>query len=197
MFVNDALNTKLEPFVLTVDRFYRGMAGTIDAPLSLGAGTPAIGELSVAVSELAGLRLDTADELYALIDVNELSHFDLNQDLHALATVESGKTGTTTGVILTMNLKGVSSAEAFTDAKVAPDSTITFPTFNCTASIPKDTAKQAAAAKGLFVADRFIMLAITCTNKGDAAADDIRLLSITLFGTAAFLTADGHPKQMT
>lgn len=175
-----------------------GLQTAAGVSVSLAQATALHQELSIAASELSGVQMRTGDELYFVLDPKaELWDFDLTHDLRFQVVAESENTNANSGVIWDLAVKGVSSAEAFSDAKVTPDGTITFATLGaCTAGVPLKTVEAGAGVANELVNDEFIMLALTLTADGALAATDITLICLRLWGTLNF-TVDTGIRQMT
>jgi hypothetical protein len=171
---------------------------------SLGAGAPAMIELSVAAAEQNGLLLDTADEVYWRVPLlGRLSKFNFSHDIHSRLLFETGGNITPTGADFRLAAKGVANGEAFSDAKVSPDVSLDYPDFVTTAgAIAAATGwmgwQSGGSLNGLFepagVPDLFLQVAVTLNSRGSAAADQIRLLGVELRGTQAFASSTGFRK---
>ncbi len=180
--------------------------GTPNVYRSLGAGAADIGEVSVAAAEQNGVAVSTADELYWKVPIKgRLGKFNLDHDIQCRLHVETGGNITPTGADFRLAAKGIAQGEAFTDAKSSPDVSIIFPLIVTAAgavlfATPAPTATTdpwiGMNAAGLFVADLFLMFALTCNSDGDAAADQIRVLGVELRGTQAFASSFGA-RQIT
>ncbi len=93
---------------------------------SLGAGGQ-LEPVSVAAAEAHGFAMTDADEIYWLLDMEELWDANLQQDLHfrVLAETETAAAAAT-AVIFSLAAKGFASGVALTDCKSTPDGSITF-----------------------------------------------------------------------
>lgn len=170
------------------------MQGLVRASgLSLGAGTPGEGELSDTASELQGISLDAADEVYFMLDPLDWD-IDLARDIQA-AVAFTLVTGTQTGIIFTLDMKGVANGQALGDCKVTPDATKIFPTLaaNGVSNSINKTALASMGVPGTFAADDVIACALTMTNIGTAAADAIKLLYVEFVYTLKLTNALGRP----
>lgn len=171
--------------------------GTDGIPLSLGAGTPGFAEM-IAAAEQAGLALDTNDEVYFLIDrEDELWDADLDEDVRVILKCTSKKAGTHAGIDFQVDLKGVAADQALSDAKVSPDASLTMPVMTITDGAGKSAeVEHHANAPGVFKDDRWLMVAVTLTDKGDGAADDLFLNRVVIRYTRAICHPSGR-RQIT
>lgn len=188
---DEAMPTRLARRVL-----YPQQAGLALTTASLGAG----GQLAeqLAAAELVGFDLDTGDELYWLLSVNDLlADFDLTKDLRLRLTVYQSSADSDTGFIMSAAIKGVAEGANLSDAKSSPDGSITFPAKSLTATAVNTIGPMAfnVEDKG-FASDELLMLAVTCDNVGTASADEVGLLYVTLYGTRKIMD-DSGVRQLT
>lgn len=172
-----------------------GLITAAGVSTSLGVGGQHA-ELSEAAAELSGVSMATADELYFLIDREELRYMDLTKDLQCEVVFESGTSGGSTGAVWKAFIKGTASGAALGDAVASPDGSITFDAVGNggTSFIKKTGRKPFNLTSGVLNADEVIVLAIELDAAGSAAADDIRLMLVRLFGTFAPYTDDAVPQ---
>jgi hypothetical protein len=151
--------------------------------VSLG-GAPGgqIAEL-VAAAELNGLSMDTADEVYDIVDFNA-ADFDLAQDIHARLIYIDTAAAIDGSISWTIDMKGLAVGEAVGDAKATPDGTATFvnATTTATPNLVKATEWAALQVAGEMTADILTMYAVTLTSRGDAAADELMLIAVQFRG---------------
>lgn len=154
------------------------------AGTSLGAGGQ-IAELSAGASEVHGASMDTADEVYFLVDPKgeDLGDADLTKDLSLELLFESAGGDQDTGVIWGADIKGIAAVEAIGDTKVAADGTIAFDamTIDAPSKLNLTPRRGFKLASGALAADQLIGLAVTLTSRGDASADEIRLIAARLY----------------
>lgn len=182
----DDIGIKHKRGIVTIPRsaFLVGAAG---ASTGLGVGTPAEAEL-LTTSELAGISMDTADEIYALIP----NIWDANQahDIEGRIVWVNMKAGAAAGVDWTMHVKGMGDAEAISDAKVSADGSAVFAASTATAVNVQRVTEWAPLSLLEAVAgednqwktrnDPTLAVAVTLADKGDAAADEVRFVMAQL-----------------
>lgn len=141
---------------------------------SYGAGAPVESELSDTASELGGIALDAADEVYFMLNPRKWD-IDLTRDIQALVGFTAA-TGAQTGIIFTLDVKGVAAGQALGDCKSTPDATLIFPAKTAgVANALNETVFASLGVQGTFVGDSVIACALTMTSIGTAAADVIKL----------------------
>lgn len=184
-------------------KYFRFFEGIDAAGASLGAGVPPVGEVSVAAAEYMALPVDTGDEAYCLFDPQgDLGQFDLGKDIAAQIVFESANAAPT-GIILAIAMKGVAEGVAVSDAKVTPDGSVTFATQNgggaglvkatnwAALGVAGELHTETPALSGNFVPDQLIQVAVTLTDRGASAADQIRLIALRLRGTRRLFNSRG------
>lgn len=165
--------------------------GTPNLVTGLAAGTPTLAAEVLATTHIKGIPLDTSDEIYWYLDVKSaLWEMDLLQDFQlGLSLYHTG--GADTGVDFTATIKGFAAGAAITDAKVAPDGSITFPAAALTAaSFNEIGRKNFGLTSGVFgqhsehaAADVGVVVTLTLADRGTASANEIHLMAATLYGT--------------
>lgn len=176
------------------------MAGVISQgaalDTTLGVGTTASlqSELSVAGSELTGFAVQAVNaEVYFMLDrYGHLWDCDFSRPIHVQFDWEHGSADADTPSF-TIDFKGVTAAEAISDAKSTPDLTLTY------ASVPVLAVAGAIVQSGwkstgvqsAWASDKKILGAITCTNLGSASANEIKLLGLMLRYTPEYCNDDG------
>jgi len=175
---------------------------------SFGAGGQ-IAEVSVGDAEVVGFSVNTADELYWLVDMPW--DIDLRRDILAEVLWESAKSGATAGVAHTLHIKGLAAGAALTDAKSSADGSIAWTAQGCAApGVLALTGRKPFNVAGTFCTeagssqfprelsaqDEMLLVAYTMTDIGDAAADNIRLLAVRLFYSAEICHYSGK-RQVT
>jgi len=158
---------------------------------SYGAGAPVEGELSDTASELGGIALDAADEVYFMLNPRKWDA-DWTRDIHALVGFTL-VTGSQTGIIFTLDMKGVAAGVLLGDAKVTPDVSKAFPTLAAVAvsNALNETLWTPMNVPGVFVGDSVIACALTMTSIGTAAADAIKLSYIDFRYTVGLTDENG------
>ena len=159
---------------------------------SYGAGAPVESELSDTASELGGIALDASDEVYFMLNPRKWD-IDLSRDIQALVGFTL-VTGGQTGIIFTLDMKGVAAGALLGDAKVSPDATKVFPAVTAAAvsNALNETVFASMGVPGVFVGDSVIACALTMTSIGTAAADAIKLTYID-FRYSLGLTDENGP----
>jgi hypothetical protein len=173
--------------------------GATNSPLTgLGAG-PAVAAEVVAAAEVAGVAMDTADELYFVVSKARLleAGFDLEEDIHARVECAFTDSSAVANVDWTLHAKGVAAGAALTDAKSSADGVCTFPAIGSDAvGRVEATPWQPLVAAGVFKDDLLVLFAVTLADKGTATADLTWLLGVTLRGQRR-LTAEDGVKKLT
>lgn len=175
------------------------LEGAPNLEASLGAGTPAIIESAgVTASELAGFRLDAADEVYTLLGLGDLD-IDLSRDVHArvvYAVEEAAKSGQ----LWAAWIKGLkfSTEELLSDAKVAADGTIAWAAepANVGAGAIKATPWRSFNITNVLAGDDYAMIAVELDGLGTATADKVFFQALELRWTRAMTAAD-ETRQLT
>lgn len=169
--------------------------GTPNLITTLGAGTPNIAELSVAASELSGFNVDTADEIYWLLDIaGDAWDIDLTRDIHCEIVFDAGTNGSRSGIIWKSYCKGIAANQAISDALVSPDGTITFPTITQpgVASALLKTARKPFLVPNVFATDEALAVVVELNSRGTAAADELKFMYARLWYTLSACHASGR-----
>ena len=172
--------------------------GTPNLLNGLGAGTPSVLANSVAASELAAVALDSNDEVYCLLD---LAEFFVNRETDFSAQLCFEVAGTSeTGIDFSMHMKGIVAGAAFSDAKSSADKSITFAAaVNTLAGELVITERRSFGFKKgsthELVSDDMIQFAITLDDKGTAAANEIHLHSVRIFGETKMSSSSGSQEK--
>lgn len=173
---------------------FEGLQGAAGVHVSLGVGGQQA-EVSAGAANYNGISMATADTVYFLLTPRW--DMDLSRDFWATIGWEM-PTGTDTGVIWKLDMKGVAKGEAVSDAIVAPDASKVFGAVsgNGVNSAICEAGPAAMACAGLFqpagVPDKVIQCAVTLNNSGDASADEIRLLYVDFAYTVGMTTDEAR-----
>lgn len=170
--------------------------GTPNILASLGAGTPDISEAGVAAAEQAGIKMDTADEVYGRVDLKELD-FNPNFDMLGQVVYQVGE-ASKSGIDWLLSIKGVANLAAESDAKVSPDGLATFAAgSNVNAGAIVTTEMRAfGLTAGVLADDELLQIAAELDDKGTATADNIWLIAVRLWFTRRLESARGV-REMT
>lgn len=170
--------------------------GSPNLMAALGAGTPDVSEGGVAAAEQAGIKMDTADEVYGWVDPKEL---DINPNFDMLGQIvyqvgEASKSA----IDWLLSIKGVAAGAAASDAKVSPDGLATFAAgSNTTAGAIIVTEMRAfGLTKGVLADDELLQICAELDDKGTATADNIWLVAVRLWFTRRLESARGV-REMT
>ena len=170
-----------------------GLQGAAGVSVSLGVGGQQA-EVSPNTCEYNGVTMATSDELYFLLNPRKWD-CDFSRDIQALIGFQL-TTGADTGVLWDLHMKGVAVGQALSDAKASADATKAFPAVS---GVPAgsvndgllETVWASMNCAGLFVGDSMIQCAVTLTNSGDAAGDEIRLLYVDFRYSVSLLDPNG------
>ena len=159
----------------------------------LGSGTPSLAEI-VAAANVVGLAMDAADDITWLLTQADLWNFDLtNHDILAEIIYASTGGAADTGIVWKAFIKGIAAAAALSAVTTSADGTITFATETDTGADAIDvTERQAFNVAGLLSSDPLIGVTAELDSIGIAAADEIHLICMNLYGTHAMCSAAGR-----
>ena len=158
----------------------------------LGSGTPSLAE-PVAAANVVGLAMDAADDITWLLTQAALWNFDLSRDILAEIIYASTGGAADTGIVWKAFIKGIAAAAALSAVTTSADGTITFATETDTGADAIDvTERQAFNVKGLLDSDLLIGVTAELDSIGIAAADEIHLICVNLYGTHAMCSAAGR-----
>lgn len=148
--------------------------------VSLGVGTPAQGESSVAAAQLRGVLMDTNDEVYFWIHLAELYQADLSEDIKSYLVFETG--GNIAATDWRLDAKGFAVGVAPGDPGSAPDAALNFPNITLTGAQIAVTATMGWNKAGTFANDELLGIKVTLAAHG-SGADQNRLLGVMLLYT--------------
>lgn len=186
---NDAFQGKLK--VVALRPALGGLV--VDTQVSLGAGGQ-VAEGAVGGAELPAFSCTTSDEVYWSIAYAELWDCDFRRDFQTAVIYNTVEATAETDIGIKVEVKGVASAVAPSDAGSSPDGSAawtdlisgaagllyqsTFKPMNCQGAF--DT--RAVAGSRLATAeDVMLIFKASCTDKGsNASADDLRIHMVLL-----------------
>ena len=186
------LKLRLKPHVIPWNHFDLLPIGATESPLtSLAAGAPAAAEQGLTTSNLAAIKLTTADIIQAQFDLAE-EDWDLSLDLMADIRFSCATSTAASGIVFDLFVKGLAKGETYVDPVATFDKQLTFPAYTTAGQNKLEiTPRLALGIPGTFAADRKLIVAVKMTDDGTAAGDDICFTSLVLWGTRAIMSASG------
>lgn len=158
----------------------------------LGAGTPTVAAEIETGLEITGINLDTADELYYLVDVPaELDLADLDKDLWVELVFTSNKATAHGSIDFKAFAKGIALGAVLSDVLSTPDASVVFPAQSVAATRKVCKAMMPLGAAGAFKDDELLGIVVELDDKGDGAADETVLISARLAYTPEICDPEG------
>lgn len=160
--------------------------------LGFGAGTPLMATEISAALELAGIALDTADEIYYLVDVlAELDLADLDKDMWLELLFTTVKSSAHGGIDFKGFAKGFALGASLSDTLVSPDVSIVYPAQSVAVALDIVKAMMPLGAAGTFKADELLGIVVELDDKGDGAANECILVKSRLWYTPEICDPEG------
>ena len=164
----------------------RGAFTTTDTIFTVAGGAAVVTAMQ-ADSELHGLAMAASgDEMYWFVDPKtDMWMFDFTRDLHAQVVYTHTAAAADAGIDWIVSVKGVAEGEALSDAGATPDGTVSLAADTATAVADslEVTSEGAMVTADELTDDDLLMFKCECDDIGAAAADEILLIGLRIFGT--------------
>lgn len=161
--------------------------------IALAAGAPILTAIQ-ADSEMHALAMAAAnDEMYwGVCPKTEMWMFNFDYNLHAQVLYTHTAAAADENIDWKVDVKGVVEGDALSDAGSSPDGTVQLAadTVEATADSLEVTSEGAlVTADKDFDLDDFLMFKVTCTDLGEASANEILLIGLRIFGTMSMASS--------